>query len=78
MLAPELEQRLVVVDLKVVAAGIAHTGDAHGVKGAEERARACELLFGCRARQQVKEVADGAVVTDEPAGRLAVFVALDG
>src|SRR5258707_368918 len=43
-LAPDLEQRLVVGNLQVVAARITHSCNAHRIKGTEERARAFELL----------------------------------
>ena len=48
------------------------------IERAEERARALDLLREGRARQQIEQIADGAVVAGEPAGRLAVLVALDG
>ena len=76
--APHLEQRAVGLDRHVVAAGIEHAGDAEAVERAEERARAGDLLLHARARQPVEQVADGAVVGRDPAGRLAVGAGFDG
>ena len=76
-LAPQLEQRLVVLYLDVVPARITDACDTHGVECAKKSARAIDLLREVRDRQQVKEIADGAVVTGEPSGWLALVIALN-
>ena len=70
--APDLEQRPVFRDRHVVAAWIEHTGDSEPVERPEESTGAGNLLLEARAWQQVIDVADGAVVAADPAGRLAV------
>ena len=76
--APELHQRPVVGNGDVVAAGVHHAGEAQRIERAEERARALDALRGGRARQEIEQVADGAVVAGDPAGRLVLVVTLDG